>query len=105
MKWPNWLDARAVKVNKPLFYTEMILSPLIAAIALLVQAAANWGLFGYLPAVLWLVIFVQCLFAFKWRGLWFLLGPLVAFLAIVAYLAAAPPVSKTSPVVPQLKAP
>ena len=83
--------ARAIK---PLFFAEMAVSPFVAAIALLVPVATNWRVFEYVPAVFWLVIFVQCLFTFRWRGLWFLLGPPVAFLAIVAFLVAAPPVPK-----------
>ncbi|HMG88144.1 MAG TPA: hypothetical protein VK574_20600 [Terracidiphilus sp.] len=92
-------------MNKTLFFVEMTLSLAVAAIALLVEAAAHWGIFGYVPAVLWLLIFVHCLFTFRWRGLWFLLGPPIAFLAIEGYLVAAPPVPKTAPSVPQLKAP
>lgn len=77
---------------KTLFFAEMVLSPVVAAIAYMVPVAANWGAFKYAPAVVWFVIFVQCLFTFRWRGLWFLLGPPIAFLAIAAFLAAAPPI-------------
>jgi hypothetical protein len=70
----------------------MALSPVVAAIALLVPVVERWGVFGYVPAIVWLAMFVQCLFTFRWRALWFLLGPPVAFLAIVAFLLAAPPV-------------
>jgi hypothetical protein len=45
--------------------------------------------FKYVPSILWLVILVQCLFTFRWRGLWFLLGPPIAIIAIVAFLVAA----------------
>jgi hypothetical protein len=64
----------------------MALSPAVAGSAYLVQAAMHWGVFNYVPAILWLVILVQCLFVFRWHGLWFLLGPPVASLAIVAFL-------------------
>lgn len=73
---------------------EMTLSPLIAGIALLVPVAAHWGAYKYVPATVWLLIFVQCLITFRWRGLWFLLGPPIAFTAIEAFLVAAPPVPK-----------
>jgi hypothetical protein len=71
---------------------EMALSAVVAAIALLVPVAADWGPYKYVPAVAWLLIFVQCLAPFRWRGLWFLLGLPVAFVAIEAFLVAAPPV-------------
>jgi hypothetical protein len=73
---------------KTLFFVEMGLSPLAAVIAYLVPVAANWGAFQYIPAIIWCVIFVQCLLMFRWRGLWFLLGPPVAFVAIVTFLVA-----------------
>jgi hypothetical protein len=82
---------------KTLFFAEMALSPFVAAIAYLVPVAANWGAFKYVPAFIWLVIFVQCLFTFRWRGLWFLLGPPVAFLGMVAFLVAEPPVLPRNP--------
>jgi hypothetical protein len=69
----------------------MALSPLVASIALVVPVAANWGAYKYVPATVWLLIFVQCLATFRWRGLWFLLGLPVAFVAIEAFLVAAPP--------------
>lgn len=75
----------------------MTLSPILAAIAYLVPVAANWGACEYVPAILWLVILFQCLFTFYWRGLWFLLGPPVAAVAIVAFLTAAPAVPKLAP--------
>jgi hypothetical protein len=78
--------ARAIKT---LFFAEMALSPVVAGIAYLVPVAAHWGVFKYVPAILWLVILFQCLFAFRWRGLWFLLGPPIAIIAIVAFLVAA----------------
>jgi hypothetical protein len=79
---------RAVRI---LFFAEMTLSPFIAAIALLVPVAAHWGAYKYVPATVWFVIFVQCLVIFRWRGFLFLLGLPVAFLAIQAFLLAAPP--------------
>jgi hypothetical protein len=82
---------------KTLFFAEMVLSPVVAAIAYMVPLAANWGAFKYVPAVIWFVIFIQCLFTFRWRGLWFLLGPPVAFLVMVAFLAAAPPIPSRNP--------
>jgi hypothetical protein len=84
-------------VIKTVFVAEMLLSPIVAAIALILPLAANWGLFGYLPAVVWLAMFVQCLIMFRWRGLWFLVGPPAAVLGIVAVLAAAPPRAKLAP--------
>jgi hypothetical protein len=72
----------------------MALSPILAGTALLVPVAADWGVFKYVPATVWLLIFVQCLVMFRWRGLWFLLGPPIALIAIVAFLVAAPPVVK-----------
>jgi hypothetical protein len=83
--------ARAIKT---LFYLEMALSPVVTGVAYVAIVAANWGAFKYIPAVLWLVLLVQCVFTFRWRGLWFLLGPPVAFLAIVLFLMAAPPVPR-----------
>ena len=91
---------------KVVFVAEMLLSPIVAAIALIPPLTGNWGIFKYLPAVIWFVIFVQCLFTFRWRGLWFLLGPPAAFVAIVGFLAATPPVPKlAAPSVPKLAAP
>jgi hypothetical protein len=78
--------ARAIK---PLFFAEVALSPVVAASAYLVPVAAHWGIFKYGPAILWLVILFQCLSTFGWRGLWFLLGPPIAIIAIVAFLVAA----------------
>jgi hypothetical protein len=75
----------------------MVLSPLLAAVALLIPVAADWGAYKYLPAVVWSLLFVQCLITFRWRGLWFLLGLPVAFLAIEAFLLAAPPVPRKEP--------
>ena len=72
----------------------MALSPIVAGIALLVPVAADWGAYKYVPAIVWLLIFVQCLVTFRWRGLWFLLGTPVAFLAIEGFLVAAPAVPK-----------
>jgi len=82
---------------RALFIAEMIVSPIVAAIAYLVPVAANWGQFKYLPAIVWFAIFVQCLFTFRWRGLWFLLGIPVAGVAITAFLLAAPPVPSLDP--------
>jgi len=77
-----------------LFLGEMALSPVVAAIAMLVPVAAHWGAYKYVPAFAWLVIFAQCLVVFRWRGLWFLLGPPLAFVAIETFLVGAPPVAK-----------
>jgi hypothetical protein len=85
--------ARAIKI---LFYLEIALSPVVAGVAYLVFVATHWGAFKYIPAVLWLVLLMQCIFTFRWRGLWFLLGPPVAFLAIVLILVAAPPAPRRS---------
>ena len=82
---------------KTLFFAEILFSPPVAAIAYLVPVAANWGAFKYVPAIIWFVIFVQCLLTFRWRGLWFLLGPPVAFVAIAAFLVAQPAVPTQSP--------
>jgi hypothetical protein len=82
---------RALKI---LFFIEMVVSPLLAGIALLVPVAAHWGAYTYVPVTVWLLIFVQCLVSFRWRGLWFLLGPPVAFVIIETFLVAAPPVPK-----------
>ena len=81
--------------NRTLFFAEMTLSPVVAAIALLVPAAAHWGAFEYVPAFVWFLILAQCLLTFRWRGLWFLLGPPIALVAITGYLMTAPPVSKS----------
>jgi hypothetical protein len=90
------LSVSGAKAIKTLFLAEMVLSPIVAAIALLVPVAAHWGAFEYVPAIIWLVIFVQCLLIFRWRGLWFLLGPPVAILAIEGFLVAAPAVPKSA---------
>src|ERR1035438_3150974 len=87
--------ARAIKT---LFYLEIALSPVVAGVAYLVIVAAHWGAFKYIPAVLWLVLLMQCFFTFRWRGLWFLLRPPGAFLTIVLFLVAAPPVPRRSAV-------
>jgi hypothetical protein len=86
------LSASGARAIKALFFAEMAFSPIVAAIALLVPVAAQWGAFEYVPAILWLGIFVQCLFTFRWRGLWFLLGPPIAIFAIEGFLIAAPAV-------------
>jgi hypothetical protein len=85
-----------MRATKTLFLAEMALSPIVAAVALLVPVAAHWEAIEYVPAILWLGIFIQCLFTFRWRGLWFLLGPPVAILAIEAFLVAAPAVPETT---------
>jgi hypothetical protein len=90
--------ASGTRAIKLLFIAEMALSPVVAGIAYHVSAAAHGEVFKYVPAIFWLVIFVQCLFTFRWRGLWFLLGPPVAAFAIVAFLVAAPPVPLRSSV-------
>jgi hypothetical protein len=74
---------------KILFFTEMALSPVLAGGAFIVPDASHWGAFKYIPAVVWLVMLVQCLAVFRRRGLWFLLGPPVATVAIVAFLVGA----------------
>lgn len=79
---------RAIQI---VFFVEMALSPVLAGIALLVPVVGQWAGYGYIPAIVWLALFVQCLFTFRWRGLWFLLGPPIAFVAIEAFLVAAPP--------------
>jgi hypothetical protein len=85
---------------RTLFVVEMTLSPVVAGIAYLVPVAGHWEVFKYAPAVLWLLILIQCLITFRWRGLWFLLGPPIASLAIVAFLVAAPPVPHGSAAAP-----
>jgi hypothetical protein len=82
------------RTSQTLFFTEMSLSPILAGIALLVPAVEDWGAFGYVPTILWVAIFVQCLLSFRQRGLWFLLGPPFAFVVIEAILVMAPPVAK-----------
>ncbi|HXR90475.1 MAG TPA: hypothetical protein VN750_09350 [Steroidobacteraceae bacterium] len=81
---------------RALFFAEMALSPFVAALALLVPVAAHWGVFRYVPAIAWCAILLQCLFTFRWRGLWFVVGLPVAFLAIEAFLVAAPPERKVA---------
>jgi hypothetical protein len=78
--------------RKALFISELVLSPLIAGIAILVPLAAHWGAFKYAPAAMWCVVFAHCLYSFRWRGLWFLLGMPIALIAILVFLVAAPPV-------------
>ena len=86
------------RAHLSLFIVEMLLSPVVAAIALLVPAVKHWGAYGYIPAIVWVALLVQCLFTFRWRGLWFVLGLPVAFVAIEAFLVAAPPVpQRTAP--------
>ena len=77
-----------------MFFAEMALSPFVAGLALLLPVIGHWGALGYVPAFVWLAMFVQCLFTFRWRGLWFLLGFPVAFLSIMTFLVAAPPVPR-----------
>ena len=69
---PPASGTRAIKI---VFFAEMALSPIVAGIAYLVSAAAHGEVFKYVSAIFWFVIFVQCVFTFRWRGLWFLLGP------------------------------
>ena len=52
--------------------------------------ARDWGVF--VPAIVWVASFVQCLIILRWRGLWFRLGPPAAFLAIIIFIVAANPV-------------
>ena len=84
----------AVRPFAILFFAEMALSPLVAGTALLVPIAAHWGAYKYVPAIMWCMLLLQCLVTFRWRGLWFLLGLPVAFVAIEAFLVAAPPVPR-----------
>jgi ABC-type molybdate transport system permease subunit len=86
------------KALKSVFFMEMALSPVVAGLALLVPEVKHWGAYGYIPAIVWVAFFIQCLFTFRWRGLWFLLGPPLAFVAIEAVLVAAPPAAqRTAP--------
>ena len=80
------ISRRRTSALRILFFTEMALSPFVAGLALLVPVAADWGEYKYVPAGVWGVLFLQCLITFRWRGLWFLVGPPVAFVAIEAYL-------------------
>jgi hypothetical protein len=82
------------KNRRIFFFAEMAVSPILAGSAYLVPVAAHWGALRYIPLALWLGVLAQCLFTFRWRGLWFLLGPPVATLAIVAFLVVAPAVPK-----------
>jgi hypothetical protein len=79
--------ASQMRAIKTLFFAEIALSPVVAGFAYVVPVAAHWGVFKYVPAILWLVILFQCLFTFRWRGLWFLLGPPIAIIAIIAIVA------------------
>src|SRR6185436_21164449 len=83
-------SASRTRALEILFFVEMAVTPIVAGIALLVPVAADWGAYKYVPAIVWLLIFVQCLVTFRWRGLWFLIGPPVAFLAIEGFIVAAP---------------
>jgi len=87
-------STRPSKIVAILFFAEMALSPVLAAVALLVPVTPHWAAYRYVPTILWMLILVQCLITFRWRGLWFLLGFPVAFVAIEAFLVAAPPVRK-----------
>lgn len=79
-----------------LFLAEMAISPVVAAAALLVPVLTHWGIFRYAPSVVWLALLIQCLFTFRWRGLWFVPGLPLAFAAITAYLVLAPPRPKAA---------
>jgi ABC-type molybdate transport system permease subunit len=80
------------------FFMEMALSPVVAGLAFLLPVVKHWGAYGYIPAIVWVALLIQCLFTFRWRGLWFLLGPPLAFVAIEAVLVAAPPAAqRTAP--------
>ena len=94
MTFPNTLVVSRKRALATLFFIELAFSPLIAGFALLVPVIADWGAYQYLPAVIWLLILVQCLITFRWRGLWFSMGFPVAFVAIEAFLVAAPPAAK-----------
>jgi hypothetical protein len=81
---------------RALFFAEMALSPIVAAHAHHVPVAAPRGVFRYVTAIVWCAVLLQCLFTFRWRGLWFVAGLPVAFLAIEAFLVAAPPERKVA---------
>jgi hypothetical protein len=85
---------RLSKIIAVIFFAEMALSPVLAAVALVVPVTAHWEAYKYVPTIVWLLILAQCLITFRWRGLWFLLGFPIAFVAIEAFLVAAPPVQK-----------
>jgi hypothetical protein len=78
--------------RKALFISELLLSAVIAGIAIVAPLAAHWGTFNYAPAAMWCVVFAHCLYSFRWRGLWFLIGVPIALIAIMVFLVAAPPV-------------
>lgn len=80
-----------------LFSAEMTLSPLVAGVALLATVAFDWGAYKYVPAVVWLVMCLQCLVTFRWRGLWFLSGLPIAFIAIEGFLVTRPPAPERNP--------
>ena len=94
MTFSTPLAARRTRALAILFFIEMAFSPLIAGFALLVPVIVNWGSYKYVPTVIWLLILLQCLITFRWRGLWFFVGFPVAFIAIEAFLVAAPPAAK-----------
>jgi hypothetical protein len=88
------ISSPAARAFAILFFAEMAFSPVVAGAALLVPVAADWGAYKYVPATVWVLILVQCLITFRWRGLWFLLGPPIAFVAIETVLVSAPAVPK-----------
>ena len=85
------------------FFVELTLSPVVAGFALLLPVVKHWGAYGYIPAIVWLALFIRCLFAFRCRGLWYLAGPPVAFLVIEVFLVAAPAAPQvTAPAAPSV---
>ena len=69
------------------FVVGMLLSPIVAAIALISLALyPRFGLFVFLPAMFWCALLALSLFLFKWRGLWFLAGPPMALIWLYAAL-------------------
>ncbi len=51
-------------VRRIVFIVEMLLSPVVAGMALLAPAATLWGTYGYIPAIVWVALLIQSLFTF-----------------------------------------
>ena len=69
------------------FVVGMILSPIVAAIAIIsLVLYPRFGVFVFLPAMLWCALFALSLFLFRWRGLWFLAGAPMALFWLYAAL-------------------
>ena len=69
------------------FVAGMLVSPIVAAIALISLALyPRFGSFVFLPAMFWCALLALSLFMFKWRGLWFLVGPPMALFWLYAAL-------------------